>query len=480
MDFNSKGSSYLFSAVCMLLAALTAGCETANTQVGVTQSALVPPPPVNQNVGFPDIAWNNDYPLPANCLGCHDKEGTGNPNEVSDAVALRHHMMLDPSSSRYKPQYECLSCHQPDGQGAMSVTINCRVCHLTSPHHKSAPAKARHCNACHGSVINNFDDGHYIPSYQVSIVTPHPQCRVFAADGSCAAGGCRACHVKSDTVTPNTWSNVETHHGTGLGQPDNDPAQCGWCHSISGSPPSPAISIRTCETCHGPTSIHGIEYQYDTHKGTAGWGHIGADFDCWGCHGFYDRYSLPPMFGPTIPTAESSSVSSVVPGVATELCLAGQSFVNTVVEQNMTYTPVVVVSPLDPAYSETASQVLTPTRFSESTACVNVTLPAGAWNLRVIKDYLGSKQVKSNGIAVVARKVTITAASLRGSRLTLTGSGFGAQQPSWGRVLVNAKACTVSSWTNTRIVAACSGASSGDRVVVIAGGGGARANVVMQ
>jgi hypothetical protein len=481
MDFYSKGSSCLFRAVvCMLLAGLTAGCETTTTQLGVAKSALVPPPPVNQNIGFPDIAWNDDYPMPANCLACHDKEGTGNPDEVSDAIALRHHMMLDPTSPRHKAQYECQSCHQPDGQGAMSVTINCRECHKTSPHHKSVPAKERHCNACHGSVINNFDDGHYIPGYKPSIVTPHPQCRVFGPNGECQVGGCRACHIKSDAVTPNIWSNVETHHGTGLGQGDNDPAQCGWCHTSTDDPGAPAINMRTCETCHGPTSIHSIEFQYDTNKGTAGYGHIGADFDCWGCHGFYKKYSLPPMFGPTVPSAESASVSSVAAGVATEICLAGQSFTNSVVEQNKAYTPVVVVSPLDPAYSETASQVLTPTSFTEGAVCVNASLPAGAWNFRVVKDYQGSKQVKSNGIAVVARSVAITSASLSGSTLTLTGNGFGGQQPSWGRVLVNAKACTITSWTNTQIVATCSGAKSGDRVVVIAGGGGARANVVNQ
>ena len=53
--------------------------------------------------------------------------------------------------------------------------------------------------------------------------------------------------------------------------------------------------IRWCENCHGPESLHNIQVDSDNlaNIGTilvggenAGWGHIGNDDDCWGCHGF--------------------------------------------------------------------------------------------------------------------------------------------------------------------------------------------------
>jgi hypothetical protein len=493
------------AAICVLLAGLTAGCETTGGPVGVVQSALVPPPPVNQNLGFPDRPWTsidpNDpenpplYPVPADCLRCHD--GTGgatcpDPTTNCQVVSLRHHLILDPNNPRYKPAYSCTCCHTPDpSTGVMSVTFDCRVCHDYTPHHRSTPAKERHCAACHGSLVTNYDDDHYVPTYAKSIVTPEPNCKVFAADGSCAAGGCRTCHVASSAVTPATWNNDSTHHGTGLGQgpfgsppspctpPDpaaNPPEQCGWCHSISGSPPTPAIDIRTCETCHGPTSLHAIEYQYDTNKGTAGYGHIGADFDCWGCHGFYDKYdSLPPSLGPTIPTIGTSQPSAVASGASTALVVAGQSFINHVTMPDgtvKTYSPVVVLSKLDSAYNEVGSKiVLTPNTSTDSG--IQVTLPpltVGVFSVRVYKDHLGEKEKMSDmAILTVKTGLSITSACLIDSTtVKVTGAGFGPQPVGFAGygLFVNGSACVVSSWSDTEIVGTCLDAKKNDDVTV--------------
>jgi hypothetical protein len=481
----SRRSALLSAGICLLLAGLTTGCEKADTgnQVGVMEAALVPPPPVNQNIGIYDRTFTGFEAT--TCLGCHDPSTT-DPTTVSDSIALRHHMMLDPSSPRYKPQYFCTDCHQPDGTGAMSVTLNCPTCHTSTPHHKSAPAQARHCAACHGSVINNFDDGHYIPTYKKSIVTPDPNCRVWedAAHTTCAAGGCRTCHVASTSVTPNTWDNDQTHHGTGLGQGGagsaNPPEQCGWCHNIAsvGGVPTPAIDIRTCETCHGPTSLHGIEFQYDTNKGNLGFGHIGADFDCWGCHGFFNRYALPPSFGPTIPTIDSIAPMVAKAGVTTQITLTGQSFTNTVVEQNTTYAPEVVLSVFDDARTEVASYVVNPDTFTQ--AEVKFTIPAdvacGMWNVRVFKARGTALEVKSNDLPVaVPCPPVISSAVLNGSVLTVSGTGLGASSPP-GRIFVlhngppkKIEACTVVSWTATTIVADCPNTVPGDVVYVFNG-----------
>jgi hypothetical protein len=483
---SSRRSALLSAGICLLLAGLTTGCEKSGSgdQIGTVEAALVPPPPVNQNLGIYDRTFTGFQPT--DCLGCHDPTTT-DPLVVSDVVALRHHMMLDPSSPRYKPQYFCTDCHQPDGTGAMSVTLNCPTCHTSTPHHKSAPAQARHCAACHGSVINNFDDGHYIPTYKKSIVTPDPNCRVWkdAAHTTCAAGGCRTCHVASTAVTPNTWNNDQTHHGTGLGQggagSKNPPEQCGWCHNISsvGGVPTPAIDIRTCETCHGPTSLHGIEFQYDTNKGNLGYGHIGADFDCWGCHGFFAKYALPPSFGPTIPTFSSISPMVVKAGVATQVTLVGQSFTNTVVEQNMTYDPTVVLSVLDAAHTEVASFEIVPDSFTESELkfTIPASVPCGLWNVRIFKARGTALEVKSNDIPVASDcRPVVSSAIVSGTALAVTGSNFGSSAPP-GRLFILHKGpppafkecTTISSWTDTAIAADCPNTAPGDVVFVFNG-----------
>lgn len=479
---SSRRSALLSAGVCLLLAGLTTGCEkaAASGETGVMQAALIPPPPVNQNIGIYDRTFTGF--MANDCLGCHDPTTT-DPTVVSDVVALRHHMMLDPSSPRYKPQYDCMNCHQPDGTGMMSVTLDCPTCHTSTPHHKSTPAQARHCAACHGSLVNNFDDGHYIPTYKKSIVTPDPNCRVWkdAAHTTCAAGGCRTCHVASSAITPATFNNDQTHHGTGLGQGGagsaNPPEQCGWCHNIAtppGGTPTPAIDIRTCETCHGPTSLHGIEFQYNTNKGNLGYGHIGADFDCWGCHGFFAKYALPPSFGPTIPTIDSMSVQAVEAGVATEIVLTGQSFTNTVVEQNKTYDPTIVLSVLDDARTEVASQVITPTSVTQSEIRFTATLPAGLFNVRVFKAYGGALQVKSNDLPIVSKPARrITSAVLCGDPPTVTVTGTGFVCPSALYVQhagFRFEQCTVSSCSETTIVGSCPNAAAGEKVIVFGGG----------
>jgi subtilisin len=434
-------------------------------------SALVPPPPVKQNLGIYD---RNFVGFSASdCLRCHDGAGgttCPDPTTNCQEVSLRHHVMLDPSNPRYKPAYTCTSCHSPDpSTGNMSVTFNCVQCHVTTPHHKSAAAQTRHCAACHGSFVNNFDDGHYIPTYGRSIVTPDPICRVWAdaAHTACAAGGCRTCHVASTAVIPAVASSSATHHGTGLGQGSNPPAQCGWCHSIStgsGGAATASFDIRTCESCHGPTSLHAIEYQYNTNEGTPGYGHIGANQDCWGCHGYFDMYDLPLSMGPTVPAIDTVQPVSVDSGVAAELVIAGLSLTNTVTMGDgsaKAYPPVVVLSLFDDAGREVASQAIVPTRFTESEirAAVPATLRNGIWEVRVAKDYQGPLQKLSNKVPLVVKsRVAIDSACATAPTFTVTGKGFGPRPdpgfPGYG-LFVDGERCTISSWSDVQIVGTC-------------------------
>jgi hypothetical protein len=77
--------------------------------------------------------------------------------------------------------YNCLSCHGK----TFSVVRDCTLCHLgsipgvtpvlptlTSPHHQGEDTINRHCSECHGDLVADYDDGHYIPTYNPSLVTP--------------------------------------------------------------------------------------------------------------------------------------------------------------------------------------------------------------------------------------------------------------------------------------------------------------------
>jgi hypothetical protein len=471
---RSSQRSALLAGISLLLAGLTTGCDIAGPQdeTGVVAEALVLPPPVNQNIGFydRDFLWFES----TDCLGCHDPTTT-DPTTVSDVVSLRHHIKLPPGPLIIRKSL-CTPCHWPDGTGFMRVILDCPTCHTSEPHHKSAPTQARQCAACHGSVVNNFDDGHYIPTYKKSITTPDPICRTWndAAHTTCASGGCRACHVASTSVTPNTSNNVQTHHGTGLGQGGagsrNPLEQCGWCHNIKAldGVPTPAIDMRTCETCHGPTSLHAI--QYNGNRGSPGFGHVGASFDCWGCHGHFFVYALPPSFGPTIPTIDFCEPLESVAGVPTQVCCTGQSITNTVVEQYRTYHPTVVLSRLDDARSEVASLVITPITFRESEVCFTATLPAGIYNVRINKDYQGSLEVKSNVLPIVVRPRSQACVDPVRHVVRVTREGLGCPVSVFVAHNLRIEQCVVSSCSNTTIVANCPSAAVGDKLVVAGDG----------
>ncbi len=153
-----------------------------------------------------------------------------------------------------------------------------------------------------------MDDGHYIPSYSPSLVTPTRS----GGDGEPpnslgnGAGACNYCH-DAYGLSP-ILSNMELHHGTGLG---SDETKCAWCHDISGPID---YQIRECEGCHGPGSLHNIQADSPNadNFGTiviggedAGYGHVGrdagpGDSDCWGCHGFAEIYLPDPGNYPSV------------------------------------------------------------------------------------------------------------------------------------------------------------------------------------
>jgi hypothetical protein len=133
-------------------------------------SAAVPPdplgsnPPVFQSLGTLDTVAG--LLSEADCRACHDS-----------GVPDRHHMLYGSAlpSGTLIPYphgeniYTCIGCHDD----TFTVERDCLQCHNAgSPHHTTDEAFNRQCTACHGDLVDDYNDGHYIPTYSASLVTP--------------------------------------------------------------------------------------------------------------------------------------------------------------------------------------------------------------------------------------------------------------------------------------------------------------------
>lgn len=182
------------------------------------------------------------------------------------------------------PEDKCLACH----------TLGVPAPSGPSPHHFTEQAQSRHCKVCHGSIVDDYDDGHYIPTYEPSLVTPDTgsgEGSPFNSRGN-GAGGCTYCHDDDGLSPPLIRTTEALHHDPAFYTAD----KCDWCHDFSVTDGQ----IRACESCHGPNSLHNIQADSPNpeNAGTivvggedAGYGHVGrdagpGDSDCWGCHGF--------------------------------------------------------------------------------------------------------------------------------------------------------------------------------------------------
>ena len=169
--------------------------------------------------------------------------------------------------------YSCLSCHeQVDIGGVISFLVerDCLACHIQIPgeasvHHLTATAQGTDspigdpdvgdCTPCHGTVVDDIGDGHIIPNYNPSLVTPAP------SEDPAAPGACNYCHdAGTDTISGVlVYTNEDNHHETGVflnevGETNQD--ACNWCHDVF---LPEEFAIRVCEGCHGFESLHNIQ-----------------------------------------------------------------------------------------------------------------------------------------------------------------------------------------------------------------------------
>jgi hypothetical protein len=386
-----------------------------------TARADVPAPPVNQDIGMLDIAAA--AVSEAECRVCHDA-----------GVPDRHHLLYgslipNPSLVPYPDSdgdtvpdtnYVCLNCHDQN----FNIVRDCVTCHTTSAHHTTPDAVGGTCTACHGDLVDDMSDGHYIPSYSPSLVTPTRSVGDGLPNNSRGngAGACNYCHDDDALPTPVILTNMDLHHNTGL--PD-----CNWCHDF-GLPFDE--QIRVCEGCHGPDALHNIQADSPNtnNPGTlvvggedAGYGHVGrdagaGDSDCWGCHGF--AMSFAPGSGPIIPTVYNADHAVINAGTDTAVTLAGSSFTN--VAGTTQYDSDIALTAADGS-----SVILTPELLDQGS--MRVTIPGetapGNYNLQAVKEDAAADDVASNPAVVSIKPRVVIGKATGDSTVTITGSGFG-------------------------------------------------------
>jgi hypothetical protein len=513
--------------VAILLFALLAGIA----------NAAIPAPPVNQNLGLPDTQMPN-VPVEL-CKGCHP----GAPD-------IHHYMVSGGPGSNFIPTTTlgCMDCH-PVISGVLTISRNCHDCHDGTPwavnpninlatirgapgrpHHNATKNSAsnaiikvaylaadRHCKTCHGDgYLDNYDDGHAVPTYNTSMVTPLADFKINSTVGNGKEfGGCAACHDVGTEGTVSVFNNHDTHHyetTSMLGR------QCNYCHVSFGaraeptpdySPDPSASPLRVwlnasypsytsmfnwdtsmrhvefrnntimtwmndpingtgCEKCHSVRDLHNIEtgapgLGLDQAQVLAaqlpGYGHIGNNSDCNGCHQGWAGATDNPFPGPKAMVINSITPGVLTADVATDLTIVGDGFV----EDPYTTTLLIDDSPV--AATITAGQIV-----------ASVNLPVGVHSVVVKKDVATTTLTT----VIAVKPGTISSAQLEGTTLTVNGAGLGADQT----VVVIVKSDgsriasdSVTSSTDEQIVAVASQAAVGDTIEVVTPTGLATATI---
>lgn len=447
--------------------------------------AQIPAPPVNQSIGLPDTVFKNL--TEPDCRECHSQTPPANVPIDPSYLPDRHHLLVDqPIPSAGGGTYECTTCHTMTFNGTsweMDQNFrDCLQCHEDSPHHTTANAQSGNCTACHGGVLSNMDDGHYVPTYSPSLITPWPSDKANGDSNTVnsvgvEAGNCNFCHNTanpdgSPSVDPVSGvlvgNNQETHHGTGF---IDDSSKCVWCHDFNSTP---AESIRQCQGCHSVATLHNIQTNSsgDTidvitpGQEEAGYGHIGAQSDCTGCHGFASGASIGPApTGAIIPSVDTISVSSIVAGSKTKIVINGSGFVNLVQNpQTGTYdfelSSEVLLTDADGNLTTISPESVTGNTIE---AFIPDTLAAGTYQIAAVKGDVA----KGNFNASNPLKLTITPKAvidsvrwrIRGD-VIITGSNFREYLKAvdsgtavTGTVESGTVTGEVVSWTDTKIVA---------------------------
>ncbi|HEY9245675.1 MAG TPA: hypothetical protein VIO11_02400, partial [Candidatus Methanoperedens sp.] len=281
-----------------------------------------PPPPVPQNLGIYDTGIDNlktnatDQTL---CRACHQTSGTnisGGYSNTLGGVPTRHHSLVQRGATNplTNVPFACTDCHPstPGVGNGILLDRSCTDCHngtsfwadsnlgahvgnFSRPHHVDTgyddanigqPAQNRTCNFCHGSFVNNYNDGHYKPSYNTDfMITPWATFKSTnfsqpdGLGGNKTWGGCNSCHLDNPNAAPLPIDeNHDTHHKEILGfarfggqtpfQNASTPgAKCSWCHVITPGGTSP-LRINITNPFTGENLINAMELRNSSIEAT--------------------------------------------------------------------------------------------------------------------------------------------------------------------------------------------------------------------
>jgi hypothetical protein len=423
-------------------------------------SFALSPPPVEQRMGMYDTQFTSL--TETNCRGCH-----------ASGVDDTHHVLVGPDPN---VGYQCTNCHPIQSNGSILVVHNCIQCHdnvfngmtIRRPHHETQAALSGHCMTCHGSVVANVDDGHYISASPPSSMTPNTTYKTINLTSGRKWGGCESCHEQDLNASPFISLTNKTHHRLGnlSGFRNNDNSKCGLCHDLHNATYG-SDSIRYCERCHSYDSLHNIQWDYPNTTTQSGYGHLGPN-DCQGCHAsyvagsLYTTGSLAPGADYIVPTVYSLSTNKVLEGQSTTLRISGEDFITTI--DNITKLSVVVIS------NNTNSYTLTPINISDHELIATVPpLNKGLYMIYAVKN----GTFESNRKPVIsAPPVIITSATKVNSDVIINGSGFGKYDPlyqNYINVTINGNAILpeqVTNWSGTLITVNNPTAAIGDMVTV--------------
>ncbi len=498
-------------------------------------NASVETAPMNQNLGLQDTQMPNVSV--ALCQGCHQGAPdihhymvSGGPgSNMTKTTALGCADCHPIVGGQLTISRNCHDCH--DGIAwTVNPNINLSVIRGASgrPHHNTTKRSAsstfnatfkainRQCTFCHGDgYLDNYNDNHSVPTYNTSMVTPLADFKINTTIGNGREwGGCAACHDAGVEGAIVINSNQDTHHyetTSMLGR------QCNYCHVSFGARAEPIPDISSdpsanplrvwlnesypsytsmfkwdtsmrhgelrnntimtlqndpingtgCEKCHSVRDLHNIEtaspglnLSETLRLEIPGYGHIGNNSDCNGCHQGWAGSVENPFPGP-----KAMSIGSVAPGVltadvATDVTITGSNFVED------PYTTTVLVDGVSTA----------PTSITETSIVVNVNLAAGAHTIVIQKDVATTPLTTVMAVA----PGTISSAKLSGTTLTIDGAGLGADQTMV--VIVKSDGTrvaseSITSSTDTQVVAEASQAAVGDTVEVITPTGKATATI---
>ena len=446
--------------------------------------ANVPAPPSNQQLGMPDST--DSYLETSDCRLCHENSDQF-PLE-DETLSNRHHLLYGAvipqrTNAPYGNPgelYECLSCHAVESNGGVITFLierDCIMCHTRdnpselNVHHRTDLAlgnlpQGPDCKACHGSLVDNMEDGHFISEEPPSDTTPKRSGGTglpLNSEGN-GAGACDYCHSTGsgnespglDTATGiSVFSNKQTHHLIFRGGMGGSGSFCMWCHDFN--LPVEA-QIRVCENCHGRGVLHNIQVDSDGNgiinpgAELPGYGHIGNPDDCWGCHGFSSQssaLSLPLDSGPVIPHIYTISASVLTAGHETVLTLTGAGFTN--LDHSIE-----LISSISLTATDGLSAQLTPDALSEGEMTVTIPgdLTIGNYALRAVKSD------KMSNTLIISIKPEVIIDDVECSKclgvMTISGAGFAEKLVGTDEeinVMESDRPLNVTSWTDSHIKA---------------------------